>query len=315
MNLGTLGEKTEPSKTAFVSLADGIHYTYADLQRISDTVAADLADEFEKGTKIALVGANSGAYVATLLGVMKAGMVAVPVNPKLPPLRISDILDDSEAQLVFADGELEASLSKTLPVKTFYTSGNRSFETAVPDDRQPALILYTSGSTGKPKGVVLSHQSHVWTALARVETLSLQDEVTLIAAPLFHMQALALAFWVLASGGTAVILPRFSTASYLDAIETYRCTFITAVPPMIEAILRDDGIHLADLSSVRLVRLGSAPVLPGLYQRIAAILPYAAILVGYGTTESGPVTFARIRTACRCRRFPMVIRIRKSMSV
>lgn len=96
-----------------------------------------------------------------------------------------------------------------------------------------------------------------------METLSLQDEVTLIAAPLFHMQALALAFWVLASGGTAVLLPRFSTASYLDAIETYRCTFITAVPTMIEAILRDDGIHLADLSSVRLVRLGSAPVLPG----------------------------------------------------
>lgn len=134
MNLGTLGEKTEPSKTAFVSLADGIHYTYADLQRISDMVAADLADEFEKGTKIALVGVNSGAYVATLLGVMKAGMVAVPVNPKLPPLRISDILADSGAQQVFADGELKASLSKTLPVNAFYTSGNRSFETVVPDD-------------------------------------------------------------------------------------------------------------------------------------------------------------------------------------
>ena len=191
MNLGTLGEKTEPSKTAFVSLADGIHYTYADLQRISDTVAADLADEFEKGTKIALVGVNSGAYVATLLGVMKAGIVAVPVNPKLPPLRISEILADSGAQLVFADRELKASLSKTLPVKAFYTSGNRSFETVVPDDRQPALILYTSGSTGKPKGVVLSHQSHVWTALARVETLSLQDEVTLIAAPLSHAGARA----------------------------------------------------------------------------------------------------------------------------
>lgn len=151
MNLGTLGEKTEPSKTAFVSLADGIHYTYADLQRISDTVAADLADEFEKGTKIALVGVNSGAYVATLLGVMKAGIVAVPVNPKLPPLRISEILADSGAQLVFADRELKASLSKTLPVKAFYTSGNRSFETVVPDDRQPALILYTSGSTGQAK--------------------------------------------------------------------------------------------------------------------------------------------------------------------
>ncbi len=291
MNLGTLGEKTEPSKTAFVSLVDGIDYTYADLRRISDTVAADLADEFVKGTKIALVGINSGAYMATLLGVMKAGMVAVPVNPKLPPSRISEILDDAGTQLVFANVELKTSLSVSVNVRGFYTAGNRSFETVVPEDRQPALILYTSGSTGKPKGVVLSHQSHVWTAFARADIMSLQDEVTLIAAPLFHMQALALAFWVLASGGKAVILPRFSTASYLGAIETYRCTFVTAVPPMIEAILRDDGIHLADLSSVRVIRLGSAPVLPGLYQRIAAILPYAAILVGYGTTESGPVTF------------------------
>ena len=291
MNLGTLGETTEPSKTAFVSVGDGMDYTYADLWRISDTVAADLADEFEKGTKIALVGVNSGAYMATLLGVMKAGMVAVPVNPKLPSFRISEILEDSGARLVFGDDEMKASLSRSAAVRDFYRSGSRSFETVVPDDRQPALILYTSGSTGKPKGVVLSHQSHVWTALARLKTLSLDDEVTLIAAPLFHMQALALAFWVLASGGKAVILPRFSTSSYLEAIETYRCTFITAGPPMIEAILRDDGIHLADLSSVRLIRLGSAPLVPGLYQRMATILPYAAILIGYGTTESGPVTF------------------------
>lgn len=70
---------------------------------------------------------------------MKAGMVAVPVNPKLPQARISDILDDSGAQLVFADEGLKVSLPKTRPVKDFYTSGNRSFETAVPDERQPGV--------------------------------------------------------------------------------------------------------------------------------------------------------------------------------
>lgn len=291
MNLGTIGEKTEPSKTAFVSLKDGIHYSYADLRRISDTVAASLSEQFGTGEKIALVGINSGAWMATFLGIMKAGLVAVPVNPKLPVFRIREILEDSGARLVFADDEMKVPLSGTIPVRDFDTSGNRPFMAVVPKDRQPALILYTSGTTGKPKGVVLSHQSHVWTAEARVKTMSLSDEVTLIAAPLFHMQALALAFWVLASGGKAVLLPRFSTTAYLDAIETYKATFITAVPPMIEAILRDDGIPFADLSSVRVIRLGSAPVVPGLYQRIATIVPFAAILVGYGTTESGPVTF------------------------
>lgn len=291
MNLGTLGEKAEPSKTAFVSLADGIAYTYADLRRISDTVAADLADRFDAGAKIALAGINSGAYMATLLGIMKAGMTAVPVNPKLPVFRIREILDDCGARLVFADDGLKASLAGGVAVEGFYTEGERSFEAVTLEDRQPALILYTSGSTGKPKGVVLSHQSHVWTAEARHKIMSLEDETTLIAAPLFHMQALALAFWVLASGGKAVVLPRFSTTEYLKAIQTYRCTFITAVPPMIEAILREDCIHFTDLSSVRVIRLGSAPVVPGLYQRIATAFPYAAIVIGYGTTESGPVTF------------------------
>lgn len=291
MNLGTLGEKTEPSKTAFVSLKDGIHYTYGDLHRISDSVAAGLAERFDAGEKIALVGINSGAYIATLLGIMKAGLVAVPVNPKLPVFRIREILEDAGARLVFADDELGTPLAGTVPVRSFDVSGNRPFKAVVPQDRQPALILYTSGTTGKPKGVVLSHQSHVWTAQARVKIMSLRDETTLIAAPLFHMQALALAFWVLESGGTAVLLPRFSTISYLEAIGTYKATFITAVPPMIEAILRDDGIHFADLSSVQVIRLGSAPVVPGLYQRIAAVFHRAAILVGYGTTESGPVTF------------------------
>jgi len=291
MNLGSLGDKTDPSRTAFISLADGIEYRYGDVFSISNTVAADLADVYEKGEKVALLGINSGKYIMTLLGIMKAGMVAVPMNPKLPAARIREILADCGAKQVFVDDDLKSLLPTEVPAHAFYHSGSRFFKAVQPENNQPALILYTSGSTGMPKGVILSHQSHVWTAQARAKLNSLKEEITLIAAPLFHMQALTLAFLVLASGGTAVILPRFTTTRYLKAIEDWQCTFITAVPPMIEAILRDEKIKETNLSSVTSIRLGSAPIAPELFGKIAERMPQAKIRTGYGTTESGPVTF------------------------
>src|SRR6202000_3254760 len=81
------------------------------------------------------------------------------------------------------------------------------FEAIAPEPREAALMLYTSGSTGRPKGVVLSHQSHLWVVQTRLSTQPLSGERVLIAAPLFHMNALALAFLALAARATTVMLP------------------------------------------------------------------------------------------------------------
>ena len=83
------------------------------------------------------------------------------------------------------------------------------------------MFLYTSGSTGTPKGVVLSHQSHIWVVEMRLAP-GLDRHRYLIAAPLYHMNALALAKLACAAHATIVLLPQFSARAYIEAIGHYR---------------------------------------------------------------------------------------------
>jgi len=166
-----------------------------------------------------------------------------------------------------------------------------SFDSVMPQAREPAMFLYTSGSTGQPKGVVLSHQSHIWVVGTRLAP-DLDRHRYLIAAPLYHMNALALSKLACAAHATIVLLPQFSAWAYIDAIGRYRCTWLTAVPPMMAMMLREKELLAAtDLSSVEAIRMGSAPVSPTLMQAIRAALPWASVTNAYGTTEVGPVVF------------------------
>jgi acyl-CoA synthetase (AMP-forming)/AMP-acid ligase II len=154
------------------------------------------------------------------------------------------------------------------------------------------MFLYTSGSTGVPKGVVLSHQSHIWVVETRLEGQDLSGQRYLIAAPLYHMNALALAKLACAAHATIVLLPQFSARDYIAAIGRYHVTWLTAVPPMIAMMLREtDLLAQTDLSSVKALRMGSAPVSASLMAAIRRALPKAAVTNAYGTTEAGPVVF------------------------
>ena len=153
------------------------------------------------------------------------------------------------------------------------------------------MFLYTSGSTGTPKGVVLSHQSHIWVVETRLAS-GLDRHRYLIAAPLYHMNALALIQLACAAHATNVLLPQFTAPGYIEAIGRYRTTWLTAVPPMIAMMLREkDLLTRTDLSSVAFIRMGSAPVSASLMEAIHHALPQAAVTNAYGTTEAGPVVF------------------------
>jgi acyl-CoA synthetase (AMP-forming)/AMP-acid ligase II len=143
-----------------------------------------------------------------------------------------------------------------------------------------------------PKGVVLSHQSHIWVAETRLDGQDLSRHRYLIAAPLYHMNALALSLLVCLAHATIILLPQFTARAYIEAIERYRATWLTAVPPMIAMMLREhDLMARTDFSSVEFIRMGSAPVSQSLMQAIRRALPQAKVTNAYGTTEAGPVVF------------------------
>lgn len=255
-----------------------------------------------RGERIAILAANSPKYLACLLGAMRAGIIPTPVNFKFPPTTIAHIVADCGAKLVLCDRERSAALAAAVPGVEVACFDDGSFdrwldpgpfEPIVPVADETGLCLYTSGSTGRPKGVLLSHAAHLWVARTRMAETDLGRDRLLIAAPLYHMNALALALLVCASGATAVLMPQFLAKRYIEAIGRYRCTWLTAVPPMIAMMMRErDELARADLSSVRTVRLGSAPVNETLSAQTHALLPNARIINAYGTTEGGPVVFS-----------------------
>jgi acyl-CoA synthetase (AMP-forming)/AMP-acid ligase II len=165
------------------------------------------------------------------------------------------------------------------------------FEPVMPAPDEPAMFLYTSGSSGVPKGVVLSHQSHLWVLHARGRRPGPPQRV-LVAAPLYHMNALATSQVTLYFRDTVVLLPSFTPATYVEAASRYRCTLLTSVPPMIAMLLRErELLRRADLSSVRVIRMGSAPITQSLMDATRQAFPHADIANAYGTTEAGPVVF------------------------
>ena len=304
-NLGDLIVRDRDlSKVAIIDLGGEYaprEITYAKLDAMAMGVARALARRGPKrGDRVAILSMNRAEFIASYFGIMRAGFVAVPVNRRFPRQTIHFIIEDCGAKLVFCDGARRADVPGGLPAVVFGAPGEEGFdlfldpgqfESVMPEPAEPAMFLYTSGSTGRPKGVVLSHQSHIWVVEQRLAP-GLDRHRYLIAAPLYHMNALALAKLACAAQATIVLLPRFEARSYIEAISRYRPTWLTAVPPMIAMMLREEeALAEADLSSVEFVRMGSAPVSASLMAATRKAFPKAVVTNAYGTTESGMIVF------------------------
>jgi long-chain acyl-CoA synthetase len=305
-NLGQLiCRDRDLSKIAIIDLSTqgrAKEISYAALDATANEVARTLTRRgFERGDRVAILSANRAEYLAACFGIMRAGLVAVPVNYRFPAKMIDFVLRDAGAKLVFCDEDRRVHCPAGISTVCFDDAGAIGFDQCtdpgiftevMPKANEPAMFLYTSGSTGAPKGVVLSHKSHIWVVETRLAERDLSRQRYLIAAPLYHMNALANAQLAIAGYSTIVLLPSFTARRYIEAMGRYRCTWLTAVPPMIAMMLREVELLAAtDLSSVEFVRMGSAPVSQSLMSSLRRTLPQAAITNAYGTTEGGPVVF------------------------
>src|SRR5579863_1789384 len=168
VNLGDLIPRDRDlEKTAIVDLGgepSPREFSFATLDRMANGVAsALLARGLIRGDRVAILSVNRAEYIAAYYGIMRAGLIAVPVNFKFPRETIHFIVRDAGAKFVFCDRAREADCPPAIGSVTFGATFEAfldpgPFDVVVPRSDEPAMFLYTSGSTGTPKGVVLSHQ-------------------------------------------------------------------------------------------------------------------------------------------------------------
>ena len=272
---------------------------YDELDAACDAVANALtARGLGRGDRVGILALNRPEYVEALFGAMRAGCVPVPINVKLRADTLAFIARDAGLRWLFVDAGHRAVAPPGIPhvdfdedYREFLKPGPvRAFEPA-PDDL--CLQPYTSGSTGRPKGVLLSHAGQAWQipTLVRVRNLVPEDRI-LVAAPLYHKNALVWAKVGLAAGAGLVLLARFDARLYVEAIGRYRVTTLSGVPTMFQLILRErEELAGIDRATVRRIGVGSAPASPVLFEALTRTFPNAVATNGYGVTEAGPVMF------------------------
>ncbi|MGE0746566.1 MAG: class I adenylate-forming enzyme family protein [Rhodospirillales bacterium] len=278
--------------------------TYKMLDDGCNAVARGLvAAGLGSGDRVAILSHNRLEFIEVMLGATRAGCVPVPLNTRLAAGMIHQIVRDADARIVFADAGNRDKCPDEVRVVNFDEEDRRDAYGAFvrpgpfaalncPPDAV-AIQPYTSGSTGRPKGVLLTHGGIRWVSTTVVRVRRMGPAIrTLVAAPMFHKNAMLAIKYSLVAGGRAVVLPRFEASAYLQAIVDYRCTLLTGVPTMFALLLRETSATAgADYGFVERIGFGSAPGSDALYDRLTETFPNASIENNYGLTEGGPVMF------------------------
>lgn len=291
-----------PDRIALVY--EGTEWTYRQLHERATRLAHVLARlGVMHGQRVAYLGPNHPTFLETLFATGQLGAVFVPLNWRLATPELTYILSNSGAEVLIvaathsstmASRVVRATITVGEQYEALLTGASTEPVDEVVDPDETCMILYTSGTTGQPKGAMLTHANITWNSVNLLLDVDLTgDEVTLVAAPMFHVAALnQTVLPTLLKGGRVVLVSSFDPGQTLGLIARHRVTYLFGVPTMFLAMARAPDWVEADLSSVRSAICGGAPVPE------AVIAPYqergVTFMQGYGLTEAAPgVLFLR----------------------
>jgi acyl-CoA synthetase (AMP-forming)/AMP-acid ligase II len=268
-------------------------WTWAELDAAAGAVAARLRDAgVGPGDRVAIVGGNRGVWLAGLLGVSRAGAVAVCLSARLTPPELADLLADADVAALLADAALLANAAGvrwSASLEDAAAPGPTAPPTPPGSPHDDAVLLYTSGTTGRPKGVRLTHHNLLWGHLAWRATLPLAPgEAVLQVTPPWHAGAIITLLGVVAQGGAAVLRDGFVPSDILRLMRTHRVVAALMVPAMIAWVLREPGARDAPFPHLRLLVYAGAPMPQDLLADARATFG-CAFAQGYGLTETSAV--------------------------
>ncbi len=257
----------------------------------------------QPGDRVAALLRNGIEFCALYYAAARIGAVLCNINWRLAAPEVAYILENSGARLLVHEADFAATvddvgsipaLEGTLALGAAW-AGALEEAGSGPAPRSgggtdPLLLVYTSGTTGRPKGAVLTHDQMFWVSTTMAATLDYRlGDVNLVPVPMFHVGGMSFATIFTHMGATAILLPAWEPNEVLGLIEREGVNHFFAVAAMLQGLLDTQESVDADLSSVRWILAGGAPVPPGLIRSFDTLgIP---VQQTYGSTETaGPAT-------------------------
>ncbi|UUU19617.1 AMP-binding protein [Streptomyces sp. DSM 40750] len=296
-------------RVALVSAESGESLTYGSLKTRVDGFAAELVTRgIGPGDAVALLCPNTPAFAIAFHGILRAGATVTTVNLLSTAAEIARQLSAARAQTLvtvtaFASAAqeatgvagLDAAAILLLDAERPPASALAIDPVPAPDRFDPAervaVLPFSSGTTGVPKGVMLTHRNLVANIAQLAPVLDLRsDDVVLAALPFFHIYGMtALLNSTLAARGRIVTMARFDLKAFLEAIQRHRVTYLYIAPPIAVALAKHPLVDSYDLTSLRAIVSGAAPLDEELGAAVSRRLS-VPVVQGYGMTELSPVS-------------------------
>lgn len=285
--------------------------TWARLEADVDAAAASLRGSLglHPGDRVAMTLSNTPAFVTAYFAILRAGLVAVPLNTGYTSTELARLLGECDAKAVLCEDATVHVVEQAVAGTRRALIDPAGFDALLGGGRGAgplrdvsgsedlAALLFTSGTTGRPRGAMLTHRA-LLANLRQCNALDpapmVADDVVLLVLPLFHIYGLNAGLgMVAATGARAVLADRFEPCETLALVVRERVTNIPGAPPMYVAWTdleqRDGTIRLRDsFADVRLMGSGAAPLPPAVLEQIRAGTGIT-IHEGYGLTETAPV--------------------------
>ncbi len=287
--------------------------TFRELEGASNALAHGLRSlGVGKGDRVALLMTNRPEYVVSFEATSKVGGTVTPINPAYHADEVEYQLNDSEARVLIVHEErysIVESIRKNLTTVRHILvvgeapAGTESWDALVRDhpatappevdldlDRDLIALPYSSGTTGLPKGVMLSHRNLLSNHLQCCSAARITErDVLLLFLPFYHIYGSMLMGSAVVAGATLCIMERFEATAALSITQRYGVTLFYAVPPVLLALTHLPQLKEFDLSSVRYIMSGAAPLPPEVARRMQEVSGLT-VLQGYGLTEAAPLT-------------------------